>query len=110
MISNIRLKSYSSVEAGTIVLAFLEAAAAFSSGSNFLFAIGAAEPEGLSDATEASLGDDLNGGETFAGEEVCYGLSSRSLWSYKGISSPTLSSEESSNEADTAILDFLATD
>ena len=57
-----------------------------------------------------AFGDDLNGGETFAGEGVWYGLSRRARWSYIGISSATLSSEESSDEADAAFLEYLATD
>ena len=69
---------YSSVEAKTLVLAFLTEAIAFSSGSSFLFVEGAAEPEGLSETgAGASLGDDLSGGETFTGEGVWYGLSRR---------------------------------
>ena len=71
MMSNIRSKSYSSVEAGMFFFAFLAEAATFSSVINFLFAAGVVEPEGLSKTIAcAILNDILNRGETFAAEEV----------------------------------------
>ena len=76
MMSNIRSKSYSSMGAGMIFFAFLVGATTFSSVINFLFAAGAAKPEGLSKGTGVSLGEDLTGGKIFAGDGVWYGLSS----------------------------------
>jgi hypothetical protein len=80
------LKSYfcSSVEAGTLGLAFLVDTSAFSSDYNFLFAavfvkvLGAAEPEGLSvTGLSACLGDLLGEDKTFTGEGLFEGLSRR---------------------------------
>ena len=99
------------MEAGMIFFAFLADAATFSSVINFLFAAGAAEPEGLSETQAgASLGDILNGGETFAGEGVWYGLSRRARLSYIGISSGASSLEDLFDEAEAAFFDILATD